>query len=317
MRYAKYETLEADVGRWLAEGRTVEAIETIERELDRFPQHRYDMLMALWYLRFSIQDHSGGMDVLERALEDGIWYGIDPSLPMYASLDADARFAKIVARSNELRRQASVGLEPVCEVVEPVLFDKTKAYPLLLVLHGWGGDIDEMRPHWSSSLLVKDFIVAFAQSAQLVKMNGGYGWSDLDRSRVEINTCLEQTLGRYDIDRERVIIAGFSQGAATAIWAAVRGVAPAAGFLAACPGWGATPGDTRSVLEDLAPPPGLRGAIITGAQDPDIDDQRKVAAALEKAGVPCSLAVNEGLGHWYPQDFGAQVNRGIHEILEP
>ena len=180
VHYAKYEALEADVGRWLAEGRTAEAIQTIERELDRFPQHHYDMLMALWYLRFTIQDHAGGMDVLERALKDGNWYGIDPSLPMYASLADDARFAKIVARSNELKRQASVGLKPACEVVEPVLFDKTRAYPRLLVLHGWGGDIGEMRPHWNSSLLVKEFIVAFAQSAQLVKMNGGFGWSDLD-----------------------------------------------------------------------------------------------------------------------------------------
>ena len=46
-----------------------------------------------------------------------------------------------------------------------------------------------MRPYWRSPRLETEFLTAFLESSQLVKMDGGFGWDDVARGRKDIRAC--------------------------------------------------------------------------------------------------------------------------------
>ena len=56
--------------------------------------------------------------------------------------------------------------------------------------------------------------------------------------------------------------------------------------------WRAAP-----ILGDLAGLP--RAHLVIGSLDPLLDDSRRLAAALEEAGVPHTLSIYSGLGHGF------------------
>lgn len=100
----------------------------------------------------------------------------------------------------------------------------TAKAPLVVLLHGWGADeqdLFELR-----SKFPPQYIIVSAR-APIKRQGGGYQWYDLmrqggrtadsaqqDASRALVEQLIQQVVARYNADARQVYLIGFSQGAA-------------------------------------------------------------------------------------------------------
>ena len=59
---------------------------------------------------------------------------------------------------------------------------------------------------------------------------------------------------------------------------------------------------------------GLRGTILTTELDPWLPVQREMVEILEKTGLQHRFVVTPDIGHWIPDDLGAQIDDSIDHI---
>jgi phospholipase/carboxylesterase len=174
--------------------------------------------------------------------------------------------------------------------------------PLIVLLHGSGADERDMIGLWRD--LPGAFVVVSPRAP--FSDGGGYRWyrktgatpraGDIEASRALVDTVVADALTRFDIDPERVFIAGFSQGAVMVYEIALRepdrfrGAAVLSGSLLA------------ATTAGLSARSGSRGPsffIGHGTADPRIPvgAARAATAALGRLGVPNSLHLYAGMGH--------------------
>jgi len=304
----------AEVGRRFNAGEMAEAVELLEGAIDRFPAERYEITYSLAYAHLVLGDHDRALSVLEDGLARGFWFAFPLEAPVIQPMRDHARFRKILATSDDRRRRAQVNTRSRWEVSVPSTYRRGRPVPLFIALHGWGDTIDDLREVWRSERLGREFLTVFVQSSQLVKMDGGCGWDDVERGREEIERFYRQTLETYAADPARTLVGGFSQGGRMAIDVAFGGVIPVSAFVVVNPGGGIPSSLTPGAAED-ARRRGMRGVILTGEHDPDLDEQREMLAVLDRVGFACRSVVIRELGHWYPEDFPAQLDLALDFVL--
>ena len=90
---------------------------------------------------------------------------------------------------------------------------------------------------------------------------------------------------------------------------------PARGFVALCPPVPETITDadiSAAVRRGL-----LAGPLLTTDLDPRVQAQRGLAERWKKLELDGEFTVTPNVGHWYPKDFGQQLDRAIDRILAP
>jgi dienelactone hydrolase len=170
-----------------------------------------------------------------------------------------------------------------------------------------------IKPKWKLGKFAGQFILAFLQSSQ-VNGSGSFIWDDPATGRRDIAEYYAWLQGKYTIDKARVLIGGFSGGAGMAIDAAVRGVIPARGFVALCPG-GVLPSRADQAVMREAAARGLAGQVVAGEKD-DPEEAKAFFALLAEAGLRVGLTVVPGLGHAFPADLAARLEKAIESILD-
>ena len=121
-------------------------------------------------------------------------------------------------------------------------------------------------------------------------------------------------MANYPVDPDRVIVGGFSSGGFASLVTAFHQTLPARGFVALCPEVPATLTDADITA---AVKRGLRGALLTTELDHRVEAQRALAERWKKLGLDGEFAVTPNIGHWFPKDFGQQLDRAIERILAP
>ena len=108
----------------------------------------------------------------------------------------------------------------------PSGYDANQTYPLMLALHGRGGNAEHFAKQHSNLRALasaKDFVLVFPEGAILVidaEDHKGYRWNAFDNSSVGIDdvdflvTLITQLMEESSIDAKNVFISGFSNGAA-------------------------------------------------------------------------------------------------------
>jgi predicted esterase len=148
------------------------------------------------------------------------------------------------------------------------------------------------------------WLVGIAQSSRMLAP-GRYGWGDRDRAVHEVREHYQRLVRDYPVERDGVIVAGFSQGGATAIWMALAGALPVRGFLGvAC---AARDLDEVQALADGARARAIRGYLLVGDRDYVFDRTRRLVEVLTEAGLAVRLETRSGLGHEMPRDFAPSV----------
>lgn len=239
-----------------------------------------------------VDDAEGALERLQEALRHGMWWAPellreDEDLEGVWSLDG---FDELVAECGRRMAALRAGAEPVLRVLEQ---EGAASGVVLLALHGRVASAQEALDAWGPATAA-GAVVAALGSSQLLGTQAAC-WDDLAVARRELDWAQER------LPSGRLVLAGFSQGGILAIAEAVGGRAD--GFVALAPSVGRVGMPTLAELRPHLGRPGLRGAIVIGADDFRLDAARELAAAADEAGMPLRLDVVDGLDHAYPPDL--------------
>jgi predicted esterase len=206
-----------------------------------------------------------------------------------------------------LEVRATAARTPIL-IVTPHGHDPDRPAPLIIALHGYG-DRPENHPRvWGPAADDFGAILAVPQGGRQV--GGGFGWSGVEEAEVVLDRVLREVDERFVIDRSRIVLAGFSQGAFLAMALGIRhpemvtGVIPMAGAY---------------VSEIDAPPPAEghepRYYFMAGSRDRAVTDMRRAAKDFRAAGYTATLRILPGIGHASPDPAGGELNTALRWVL--
>ncbi len=316
---ATFDTLLSQTYRLYQAGEYAQALDLITREGRAYPERA----QTWFYWRVCLATRTGdtalALQLFDEALAAGLWFGVtllrqDADLqPLQGMPEFEQRVE--VCRLRQAAAQAAA--RPLLVVLQPGRPAPPAAgYPLLLALHGNNQNAHAALDSWRPAV-AEGWLVALLQSSQ-VGGTDAYVWNDRDWAVREIQAGYSALCQTYPVDPERVVVAGFSLGAETAVWLALTAAIKARGFIAVGPG-----GPTTSQPEKWAPliqaasGAGLHGLVIVGEQDIfSYTGTQALATLLEEGNIPCEMRVYPELGHDFPPDFPQVLPEALAFILQ-
>ncbi|HSD82908.1 MAG TPA: alpha/beta fold hydrolase [Anaerolineae bacterium] len=197
--------------------------------------------------------------------------------------------------------------------------------PLIVMLHGLSGDENVM---WIFDHALPRAATVIAARALYASELGGYSWArsvvrdDLDQvdytaARAAVQALIAEVTRLYEVDPQRVIVMGFSQGAALSYTLSLaqpqllRGVIALAGYL---PEHAQPAGQHRAAAK--APKALPHYLIIHGTQDEavPIDRARQARSILESRGASVEYHEHH-VGHRVSAQGMKEITRWIRQIL--
>ncbi len=294
-----------------AQQRNKEAAALLEGGLARFPGREAEIKKRLAYVYAQLADYRKSMEIWRNGHAKGLFYGLGPGMEMLKPFENNPDLQSILTRDRELREAATRQSEMRYEVVEPAGYSSNRKYPLFLVLHGGGGNIELEKLRWKSPGLDREYLVAYLQSFRF----GGtksFSWQSRDaETRARIRRIYEEITRKYAVDPSRVFIGGMSAGGMMSLDVVFHDVIPVAGFVVNCP---VVPADFEAEMAEGVKKRGIRGVVITGSSDWGIERQKAMVEAFTKAGVTHRFTVIDGMGHNMPNDFGARFDAAIADV---
>lgn len=274
--------------------------ELTRREVGNFPEQAQDTLF--WYAcAASLTGHTDeALQTLENWSAQGHWvaeqrFRDEPDLK---PLDGMSRYEAVIAVSRERHEKIEAETGPKLLTLLPE--QQATTYPLLIALHGNNGNAQRTAPHWQP-IVKRGWILAVPQSSQIY-MPESYIWNDREKATREVLAHYTALTGEYPVDKDDVILGGFSMGAGLSIRLSMSGAINARGFIAVGP---YVPDvDSLTPFLEQSKARGLRGVILVGERDKHCyDNSLKIAEMLNAHGIACDLTVYPDLAHDYPPDF--------------
>jgi dienelactone hydrolase len=295
------------------------AFDLVTQGLELFPENRNftEGIRAMLAARLNNTDLAF---TLLRQMFDGTEYWVGERFWLDGDFDTirdDPEFERLAAVSNARLAAAQAGVKPELTTFAPDPLPVS--LPLLVALHGNVSSVFWHKDHWSPAA-DHGWLVAMPQSSQLgghdTNNEYAFSWDDEPKVDQEIREHYTALKGRYSLDNERIVVAGFSRGAENAVRLAFQGVIPARGFIAVCPGgpYSHDPASWDSVLETAAGRD-LRGYVIVGGQDTHGEGGKTLVEKLRAADFAVELAVYDDMGHDYPPDFGVRLPEMLAFVL--
>jgi len=193
------------------------------------------------------------------------------------------------------------------DVLLPANFDSTRAYPLLIILHGAFSGKESLQPYFVPDLFADHYISLFPQSSE--RSRDRYTWHrKLKDGRERIRTAYEDVIKAYPIDTSRVIMCGFSMGGMMAIDVTLQQVVPLLGFIVVCPGM-PSQFDTALVAGMVAR--GQRGVIIGGRVDYFRPYQLDMISVFKATGLEYRFLEFPNLGHELPPKLPQSLDAAL------
>jgi predicted esterase len=248
-------------------------------------------------------------------LARGYWWSEERMLQDedLAPLQGRADFRSIVVECSARRREAQKGARPGLVIRAPPNSERDRI-PVLMALHGRDQRADDFVPHWEGATAL-GWLLALPTSSLILSPDGS-GWDDRELADRDLAWAYEQTKAAHPIDPGQIVIAGFSQGGATAIRMALKGnPIPARAFLVVAPSSVREPPDVLEKWSDAAAKKGVRGWIFTGERDYSLASTRELHERLVAAGVATEFTIGSNLGHEFPKDFPARLESALRLLV--
>jgi predicted esterase len=310
MSYATFTELYDAVITHAQRGEFAQAYALITAESSRFPEAASTVLYLRSCMAERVGDRAAALATLGEALDQGYWYGeqLLRSSPSWQPLQGEPTFERLVARSFAMMAAATHDLEPLLTV--PAGAPPPSGWPLLLTLHGNGGNPQLSREGWSPA--ADGWLQAALRSSQAISSQQ-YVWDDQEQARADVLDQLTSVRAAHPIDEGRLVLAGFSRGAEVALLLALTGALKVQGVVLLGPGGPLSEQPEQWLSLIRAADRELRAAVIIGEDDDAglVDGALQLAPLLDDYGIACYLEVVRGLGHAYPRDGGAALRRGL------
>ena len=170
--------------------------------------------------------------------------------------------------------------------------------PLIIALHGTGMKGQDMYDALLETAKSQGAVLVCPDALRPVQ-SGGFSWTYRDESEWFVEYLIEQAKTDFDIDPEKILLIGFSQGANIAL---ILGQTHPDWFLAVIPICGHY---EPQVAESQSMPAPFY--LITGARDPWKITYSKARQDFKDAGAPVQIRVLTGRGHELPRGkFGTR-----------
>jgi len=194
-------------------------------------------------------------------------------------------------------------------IVAPEGHDEKSPAPLVIALHGYGDHGENYPSLWGAAAGKLGAILAVPFGARVV--GDGRAWGDIDETETIVMLTLEQVEKKFEIDRERVVLTGFSQGGFMAMALGTKHPDVFSGVITMAGGY----------IPDIDHPPNADGEepafyFMVGSRDNAISQVRRAAADYNEAGYAVKLRVLAGTGHSFPRDTERELGKALRFVLE-
>jgi len=288
-----------------------EAKEILESSIDSFPNKWFDLSKELIYTNEQLGQYESNLALFNQAHEMGFSYFIHPRMPKYKPYLSFEEFDSISIADLNLLTEANKKSKIRFEVFIPQNYDSLLAYPAILLLHGGGEDIHDVKMHWQATSLDKNYIKIFLQSYRHFDSNTfGWGTSD-DKLDREFRLTYKYIKNVYSIDTNKLFIGGISAGATSAIDIALRSVIPIQGYIAYCP---YIPSILINKQFDQIENMNCKGFIVAGEHDHFIMKQKEMTHLFDSLNLDYKYLIINNLGHEYPKNEEYYINLGLNYL---
>ena len=272
----------------------------------------------IYNFRYSIASKAGLNDLAinimrEAIIEKGYWYSYD-----YLINDEDLSPLHIYDDFNELANickerefESTQNSKTNLKVIMSNNLDNKEKNQLIIALHGNQENIIITEDYWSSCV-IKKRILALPQSSQ-IEFSDAYSWEDIEKGSTELKDHYDKLVNDYNIDKENIIIGGFSAGARIALYSVLNDVIKVKGLIFIGP-WLPEIEEWRCLLDNFKKK-GIKTYIICGDKDEDcIEDTKRFVNMLNERNIPNIFKIVEGLDHDYPINFDKELEEAIKYI---
>lgn len=292
------------------EEKYADALALAEELASAYPEK--DARTAFWLV--CLQNLTGrseqALQTFRDALARGVWWAEDQlrSDPDLASLQGNLEFERLVKLSETMHVQAEVNAKPGLAVHQP---EGNGPFPLLICLGPRGGYPELDFRDWSP-VIQQGWVLALPRSTQMASPLS-YVWDDREKALNEIAGHFATLIEKYPIDRNRIVIAGFSQGATRAIELVMSQRLKVRGFFGVVPGtldlheleqW-AAPGEHEA-----------RNVLISGGKDPRYEMFIQIKELFAKHNIALMFENYPKMAHQIPSDFETLLQKGLKFILQ-
>lgn len=309
-----------------------EALDILEKGVKLLPEqevekHLFTIMMDKCYFAYNCKRYEEVISTLENMIEKGF---VCP-LSWFDNLKQHAKYIEIKEKNQLLLIDTQKNTKFQYSVYVPEGYTKEKKYPIFFNLHGDGENAEEHKKYWKPDLfLSKGFIVVYPQSSQVIRHHS-YAWinnhlfdDEIDgvdcKPRETYNSlyddfkaCYDEVSKQYSIDEEQIIIGGFSGGAMGTIDITLSKIIPVRGTIALC---SVKPKTFTEEKVKGTIQRGLKWVFMDGEKDVPVQEVEEMMEILKKLDVPYEYYINEGIGHWYPEDLDSKLEKALSFILE-
>jgi predicted esterase len=299
-----FEKHSAEVFRLYEEGAYASALEAAETAFAECPDWAGETLLWRICLLSVVGRTDEALRLLAAALDEGYWWAPenfqDPDLDSVRELP---EFVQLVEASRKQYLEAQAQSKSRHFVAEPT--GSPQPYPLLLVLHGRRGIGEIALANWQSAVS-KGWLVASVESSQML-MPKVHCWDDAQKAEQDVLDQFEAICQEYPVNRERIVLGGFSQGGGLAVNLALQGDVPAVGVIGVGSWWP----EVTPIAERAAQSRPIRGYFVTGSDDQILERAREIQAALTGASLKVQEEHHQGLGHAFPSEFAQSLEKAL------
>jgi|GEM_PF-6898057 len=193
-------------------------------------------------------------------------------------------------------------------VLGPESGEMNDPLPLLILLHGRGGKAHPLAERWLEPAREAGVVMIAPESP--VPLGAGFQWESIDNSVYQVRQAIEYAAALFPVDRERVIVGGFSQGAYLALAAAARHPSLFSGVVAI----GACVRDGVE-LDRIPEGHGLGVYIGAGSEDRIHPECRPMSKRYREAGFDVKTRTYSGYGHVFPPNYKWEFARALEHVL--
>jgi predicted esterase len=266
--------------------------------------------------------HLGDKDKAVAALDAAIRFGWDD--PQKLELADEFKDLRNHPRFVQLVKEAAVCRDEDVVVYAGKGVDPTKPAAVLVVLQGLGAGPRAELPYWKPAVdrlgmvLVAPRGVTKARSMMYswhrrgARNSSALDYFDTPAAGKRIAEAIARAKKQFSLDGDRVVLAGFSQGAGVALRMLGDHSELFCGAVAVC-GLYQPPG--IAYWQSSARKHSRRVFMIAGKLDPLLQRSQKAMEELRAAGVTGRYEEEERMGHEYPPAYADRLQRAIEFVL--
>ena len=311
MDQPKTKEIEQQYHQLVANGEYSKALHLATQYFDVFPPYA-QRVVYYWRLSMAcrLKDVQLALATLREAVENGHWFDNLNNEADFHILADQTEFHQLVALCEKRRSEEIANTQPVLKILKPE--NPSESYPLLFALHGNSSNVNVFAPHWRSAQ-EHGWLVALPQSPQAFAPET-FSWNDWDW---EIPTLVEhysQICQTFPVDRNRVVLAGFSMGAGLALWLALERTIEVRGLICVAPFLS----EVEALRSLLAQPENQKLRIYLVASKEDeycYDVAVKLSEIMSQYGIDHKLDIYTDTGHAFPSSFEQRVPIALDFIL--